>query len=448
MPVPALLLVVAVAAGVTAQGGYYRPGRLLLTAVVAAALAGSLLRHRPTRADAWPAPVACAALGAWALARAAIGGAGYPEAAAAAATLGCLATAVFTLRPLAPAVRERLAEAVAAVGVLVALGAWAGVAWRLPRLAVLVEHRLWRGAATLTYPNAAAAVLAPLALLALALLAARPRSVARGAAAYLLLVGVGAALSRAGVIALAAGLVVLAVLAGARRVARTAAPPLAGAVLALAALAPSFPAGGVPRPALAVAGLLAGAAVAVGAPRVPARLAGAAAAAGALLAAAAIWTQRGSDHLAAILASRGNLASSGRSGAIDAALERVAARPWTGAGPGQGLLLWLTPDGNGQAARYVHNEYLQTLVDLGAVGLALLLVALAALAWTVRRGRRHAHRPGVWAGAAAALTALAVHSAFDFLWHIPVLPLLGGLLVGLAGPATRENPTPPHHKEQ
>src|SRR5581483_3067981 len=95
---------------------------------------------------------------------------------------------------------------------------WAGVAWRLPRFAVLVEHRLWRGGSTLTYPNAAAAALVPLALLALALLIARPDKPLRAAAGYLLLVGVGATLSRAGFLALLVGFGVLAVLAGVRAV--------------------------------------------------------------------------------------------------------------------------------------------------------------------------------------------------------------------------------------
>jgi hypothetical protein len=55
---------------------------------------------------------------------------------------------------------------------------------------------------------------------------------------------------------------------------------------------------------------------------------------------------------------------------------------------------------------------------------------------------------GRWAGASAAVTALAVHSGFDFLWHPAVLPLLGGLLCGLAAPAavpgatTGGNPVP------
>ena len=106
-----------------------------------------------------------------------------------------------------------------------------------------------------------------------------------------------------------------------------------------------------------------------------------------------------------------------------------------GTGIGRSRFLWATGDGNGQIAQYVHNEYLQTLVDLGAIGAGLLLLLLAAIVVLVRRGRGYPHRPGIWAGAAAALVAFAVHSGVDFLWHIAVLPLAAGLFLGLAAPA-------------
>src|SRR5262249_60489968 len=131
------------------------------------------------------------------------------------------------------AARESAAGALIAVGVVVSVTAWVGVAWRVPRFAVLVDHRLWRGASTLTYPNAAAAVLVPLALLVIALLAAQPRSVLRALTAYLLLVGVGTTLSRAGFLALLAGFVVLAFLAGIRATVWHAAPSLLAAAVAL-----------------------------------------------------------------------------------------------------------------------------------------------------------------------------------------------------------------------
>jgi O-antigen ligase len=213
--------------------------------------------------------------------------------------------------------------------------------------------------------------------------------------------------------------------------------------VALGALAPSFPVTAHPRPALAVTGLLAGAAVALAPAYLPRPARTVAAAVALPLAAAALWAARGTPVVHAIARSRGNLESSGRTDAIHAAVHLVAARPLTGTGVGQARFLWLTPDGNAQIAQYVHDEYLQTLVDLGAIGLTLLLALLAAVVVTVHRGRAATHSPGVRAGAIAALAALAAHSGFDFLWHIAVLPLAGALFLGLAAPVTGGTVTQP-----
>ena len=438
-PAHVALLIAALAAGAVAQGGYYLPGRALVTALVAVGVIIALRAHHWSRADAWPVPAACAALGMWALVRGSVAGAGE-AAIAALATLACVCAAVIVLRRTSPAARERCAEALIIIGVIVGVTAWIGVAWRVPRFAVLVEHKLWRGASTLTYPNAAAAFLVPLALLAIALLVARPRSLVRAAAGYLLLVGVGATLSRAGIIALLAGLAILVVLAGVRATLRRAVPLLLGAALAVAALAPSFPATSQPRPLLALAGLAGGGAVAIGLLRLGPRTRVMVLVALAALIVAAPWTPLGGEHLRLALAGRVSLDSYGRSRAARSAVALIAEHPLAGTGVGQARFVWSRPDGNVSIALYAHNEYLQTLVDLGAIGAVLLLGLIASIVVTIRRGRRYPQRPGIWAGAVAALVALAVHSGFDFLWHIAVLPLAAGLLIGLAAPATSEEP--------
>lgn len=419
LAVPAAILVAGLTAGVVAQGGYYLPGRLLVLALVVVA-AGSTVKLRQL---AHPVPIAGAALALWALLRDPT-----PEAAAAAATLAGLAGAFLVVRQMSAAARERCADAVIAVGALVAVTAWAGVAWRLPMLAVLVEGKLWRGGSTLTYPNAAAAFLVPVALLAIA----RPSTLSRKLIVYLLLAGVGAALSRAGFIALFVGLVVLAVRTGVKPTLERAASPMIGAGIALAALASSFPASGPPHPAVAAAGLLAGGVVAVGGARI------------AVLLVAALVLAVQPDTAA--LAGRANLSSWGRSEAARAALDLVAEHPLIGAGVGQARFVWDLPDGNGEIALYAHNEYLQLLVDLGAIGVVLLLVLLAATVVTVKRGWSSPHA----AAATAGLVALAVHSGFDFLWHIPVLPLLAGLLIGLAAmsPTDKDAPAAPSRSEE
>jgi O-antigen ligase len=70
-------------------------------------------------------------------------------------------------------------------------------------------------------------------------------------------------------------------------------------------------------------------------------------------------------------------------------------------------------------AVFTHDEYLQTAAETGLVGLGLVVAALAAVAVAGLRARTVAG-----AVATAAVASFAAHSAFDFLWHIPVLPLL------------------------
>src|SRR5262249_8031693 len=146
--------------------------------------------------------------------------------------------------------------------------------------------------------------------------------------------------------------------------------------------------------------------------------------------------------------SRGNLDSGGRTGALHAAFQMAAHQPFTGTGVGAARFVWQTPDGRGALARYVHDEYVQTLVDLGVIGFALLIGLLAAIVAYLYPARRYPHRPGIRAGALAALAAFALHSGFDFLWHIAVLPLAASLFIGLAGPGIKEETTSPNEKKE
>ena len=123
--------------------------------------------------------------------------------------------------------------------------------------------------------------------------------------------------------------------------------------------------------------------------------------------------------------------SADRAGATGSAVRLLAASPLTGVGPGQAALHWTGADGELRVQRYVHNEYLQVMTELGVIGgllLAWLLGAIARLAW---RGRQMAPSQAAWIGIFAGLAALAVHSAFDFIWHIPVIPLTATVLVAV-----------------
>jgi O-antigen ligase len=105
-----------------------------------------------------------------------------------------------------------------------------------------------------------------------------------------------------------------------------------------------------------------------------------------------------------------------------------------GVGAGRLELRWVEATGEAKRAEYTHNEYLEVLAELGIAGGAVLAAGAGALAAALARRRPPSDDPctrRVWAGVIAALAAFAVHSAFDFLWHVPVLPVAAAVLAGL-----------------
>jgi hypothetical protein len=329
-------------------------------------------------------------------------------------------------------------RAIIGLGVLVALTAWIGVAWRFPRWGMVVQG-LWRGSATLTYSNATAAMLAALAVFAVGYRLRRPDSAFGAVPACVLLVGLGATVSRAGVFALVVGLVILMLLAGVGATVRQMVPPVVGAAIGFGALLPALPAGTPAHPAIATVGLVIGVLATMcltwlmhDRPAVAFLIAG-------LLAAAVAWatSSLAGPPVTTFAHARLNVDSFGRTGAARAAIQMVTAHPLIGVGPGRARFFWVDAGGHGFVARYAHDEYLQLLVELGFVGLTGLLILLIGMVVTVVRGRRGAQvAPALWAGAVAAFAVLVVHSGFDYLWQIPAIPLTGALLVGLASPGT------------
>jgi O-Antigen ligase len=434
-------LLVAATAGLLGQGAYYpsvqRPVGLLLAVATLLGLAAWPL----TRADLRLAPVIPAlALAVWAvLDGALVGVAGAGVGVGPTLLLVGVVAVLLVCRRLRIEDRELLLAGVVGVGLLVALIGWLGVAGRAGSWAFQAQG-LWRASSTLTYPNATAAVLAAVSLVVLGRLVATPGSVPLAVAATGLLTGLAATMSRAGVLALVVGLVVLAGLRGLRVTARAVVGPLAGAVVAMLGLLPSMPAAGPPRPALALVGLGAGLALAamVARPRWLALvLTG-----GLLVAAVAgvVASGGGVDAGQTVVQARVNLASPDRTGALHAALGLVAQHPLTGTGPGQADLRWKGHDHGSQLYAYVHNEYLQVAAQLGLVG--LLVVLLVAITRTLWRARPTGQASATWAGVVAAAAAFAVHSGFDFVWHLPAIVLTVALLVGLVLPPP--DPAPAH----
>jgi hypothetical protein len=354
-----------------------------------------------------------------------------------------LVAVVSVCRRLSIEDRNLLQHGVTAVGLLVAMTGWLGVAGRIRGWAWLGDG-IWRASSTVSYPNATAVVLVVVAVSVLGRLTEAPRQIPSLLAATGLLAGAGATMSRAGVLGLAVGVIVLAVLRGARRTVRAATGPAAGALFAVACLLPSMPASGPTRPVLAAVGLLGGLALAAVVGRLPGRPAAvllcmlAVAGLGLLLAGG-----RGSGGaLATVSHARANLASPDRGGAVHAAIGVIHAHPVTGAGAGHADLRWEGPDGVLHFYVYAHNEYVQTTAELGLVGAMLLAVLLAALARLLWSARAATGRSAAWAGAVGATAAFAVHSGFDFIWHLPAVVLTVLLISGavLPGPAGTSDP--------
>lgn len=444
--VSALLLLLALAAAAFGQGAYFSTVRLFIAAVLAVAVVLALAA-RPLRvADLRDGfAVAGVLLAGWALVRA--WAAGTPASGVTWALFGAGTVAAAVVgRRLTESARSILFGGLLTVGAAVALTGWVGVALHRQPWGLLSQG-LWRAASSLTYTNATAGLLVPLALVALARLTATPRSAPLALAAMCMLTSTALTLSRAGVAALGLGLLVLCWLLPARRVVRAAVAPVLGAGVAVLGLVPSLQAAAPARPALAAVAMVAGVGVVI----VAQRLAGwrlVLPAAGVVLAAALfvivlapqVW-----HAIHALTHARFTLASPARSGEATAALRVIASHALAGVGPGHPLQ-WLSPNGAVNVDMYVHDEYLQVLTDLGIVGAVLaaaLLIAAGRLLWQIRASSPDR---ALWAGAVAATVGFALHSGFDFIWQVPVIPLTVAAIVGLAlGQPSRERPDPPNN---
>lgn len=106
------------------------------------------------------------------------------------------------------------------------------------------------------------------------------------------------------------------------------------------------------------------------------------------------------------------------------AWREVEENPALGSGAGTFDRYWLRYRPVSSFARDAHSLYLETLAELGPLGLALLLGALGAPLVVLRRGRDPLLAP-----AAAGYVAYLVHAAVDWDWELPAVTL-AGLLCG------------------
>jgi hypothetical protein len=439
-----MVLLTALATGLLRQGAYFTPGQLAVGLFVAAALALALVACPLSDGDRRLAPVPCLfGLAGWALLVAALRGFPIRGLPPVLLVIGVVAVLV-VCRRTSGADREILVIGIITTALLVGAAGWLGIAFRIGGWRWQAQG-LWRASSTLTYPNATAAVLVAVVLLVIALLTDRDRSLPLRLAATSLLIGTGATLSRAGLIALAAGLVMLMLLLGVRMVLSVSIGPIVGSLVALIGLLPSMSATDGGSPALATITLLFGLLIGAGlAYMTPRRAVGAVSAV--CLSGVLALVAAGPDHVAGaadkVASARLTVASADRFHGVQAALRTLADQPLTGAGSGIAEWHWTESNGVQGTLRYVHNEYVQLAAELGLVGIALLAAVLVSLGWLLWQARSAGAPRPLWAGVVAGICAFALHSGLDFVWHIPAIPLLMAALVGLVLPASTSESAP------
>ena len=125
------------------------------------------------------------------------------------------------------------------------------------------------------------------------------------------------------------------------------------------------------------------------------------------------------------------------------AVDQNASRPLTGTGPGTFEFWWAREGDEEETVRDAHSLYMQTLGELGVVGLALLAAfLLTVFAAGARRLLRLEDRDRpMFAAAIAGCAAFCLTATFDWMWQIPVLPvsllLLAAVLLTPAGAGSR-----------
>lgn len=133
-----------------------------------------------------------------------------------------------------------------------------------------------------------------------------------------------------------------------------------------------------------------------------------------------------------------SLSGAGRVDAWRAALHDFAQHPVLGSGAGTYQAYWAVHRPSNIDLRDAHSLYLETLAELGVVGLVLLLTALLTPLFLLRRLRGE---PLAGALAGAYVTYL-IHAGVDWDWEMPAVTM-AGLLAGLLLIALARPPTPP-----
>jgi hypothetical protein len=116
-----------------------------------------------------------------------------------------------------------------------------------------------------------------------------------------------------------------------------------------------------------------------------------------------------------------------------AAVQAFESKPLTGIGPGTFQFYWAQHGSLYEFILNAHSLYLETLAETGVVGGAVIAAFLLVLlgAGVVRAVRAPPGARTVLAAATAALAAFGAAAAYDWVWQLPVMPLVA-LLLGAA----------------
>jgi O-antigen ligase len=125
-----------------------------------------------------------------------------------------------------------------------------------------------------------------------------------------------------------------------------------------------------------------------------------------------------------------------RSELYSLALSSMTVHPWIGSGylAFQSLLeahrAQVPSYGTQNITYFAHNDYLQTLLELGIPGLAALVAMVLAPFWAALRARRAAHDDVPVFAALAGIATMSIHALVDFPFYVPICLLLFGALLG------------------
>ena len=112
----------------------------------------------------------------------------------------------------------------------------------------------------------------------------------------------------------------------------------------------------------------------------------------------------------------------------DVAVDGWVQRPVQGIGVGGFEALWLAQRTEATPARNPHSLFIQTLSELGLIGIALLIAFVGAIVAAGRRAR--AGDPALVAGWIAVLGVVIFHSGLDWVWQMPAVSLIALTLAG------------------